>query len=232
MSGMSMDIHRISQQRILALLTAISLLCGTPRLAGQPAASSSTIKVLLLRGASSGLSAKETDSFYSRLQGGLAQFTSLSIYGEADLARRLNKDEKIAFAKCSNLNCIQPFARKMGIQRILLCKLAKQNNEYQFLSDEYDVNNSQKLSETTEDADCASAQDVQHFIKRVATKVGQTTTHDTSVPEALQESKSNLWWYIGGAATVGVAAGVYLSVSHKKSSSGSPSSLPLPPDFP
>ncbi len=227
-----MKISPILSRSVTALLTGIVLLLAPLRLAGQSVAAGSTVNVVLLRGAAAGMSAKDADSFYSSLQGELAQFAELKVYAKADLARGLNKEENASFAKCSDLTCLQSFARKAGMQRMLLVRITKKNTSYQFQSDEYDVTKLQRLSGVSENAECESGDDVEHFIRKAAIKVGQAATHDASVPESLQESKSNLWWYIGGAATVGIGAGVYYAVSHKKSSSTSPTSLPLPPDFP
>lgn len=203
-----------------------------PRLTAQPTSSKSTIKVVVVSGGASGLSAGETDSFFSNLQGKLSQFSALSVFLKADLARGLNKEDRAALEKCGDVSCVQSIAGKAGFQRVLLCRITKKNSMYQFQSDEFDVKRPQKLSEVTDNAACASAGDVDLFIREVAIRVGQTVTHDTSVPESLQESKSDLWWYIGSAAVVGVAAGVYYVVAHKKQSSGTPSSLPLPPNLP
>jgi len=214
------------------MFAAVVLLFCPLQLAGQPATPVPAIKVVLLRGGASGLSAKEADSFYSSLQGELAQFASLKVYSKPDLARGLSKEEIAALNKCSDLSCMESYARKAGMERMLLIRITKKNNTYQFQSDEYDAVKFQKLSDISENEVCETGEEVEHFVKAMAIKVGQNTTHDSTVPESLQESKSNLWWYVGGAATVGVAAGVYLSVSHKKSTSTSPTSLPLPPEFP
>jgi hypothetical protein len=186
----------------------------------------------LVSGGASGLSVGETDSFFSNLQGKLSQFAALSVFLKADFAKGLNKEDKAALEKCIDVRCVQTLAGKAGFQRVLLCRITKKNFAYQFQSDEFDVKKAQKLSGITENAVCASAGDVDSFIRKVAIRVGQTVTHDTSVPESLQESKSNLWWYIGSAAAVGVAAGVYFIVEHKKQNSSTPTSLPLPPNFP
>jgi hypothetical protein len=144
----------------------------------------------------------------------------------------LNKEDRAALEKCVDVSCVRTLAGKAGFQRVLLCRITKKNSTYQFQSDEFDVKKSQKISEVTDNAVCASTGDVDNFIRKVATRLGQTVTHDTSVPKSLQESKSNLWWYIGSAAAVGVAVGVYFIVEHKKQNSSTPTSLPLPPNFP
>ena len=218
--------------RWLLIFMSAAFYAMSPLLIAQPASSKPTIKVVLLRGGSNGLSARETDSFFSGLQEKLSQFATLSVFVKADIAKGLSKEDKAALEKCSDLNCIRPLAGKAGFQRLLLCKITKKNTAYQFQSDEFDIKKGQKLSEIIDNAVCTSAGDVDNFIRKIAMRVGQSSTHDTSVPESLRESKSNLWWYIGSAATVGVAAGVYYAVSHKKQNSSTPSSLPLPPNFP
>ncbi len=223
---------KIRNLRLLVISTVAAMFMLPPRLAAQPASSKSTIQVLVVSGGASGLSAGETDSFFSNLQGKLSQFSALSVFLKADLARGLKKEDRAALEKCVDVSCVQSIARKAGFLRVLLCRITKKNSTYQFQSDEFDVRKAQKLSQVTDNAVCASAGDVDLFIRKVAIKVGQTVTHDTSVPEALQESNSNLWWYIGSAAVVGVAAGVYYVVAHKKQSSSTPSSLPLPPNLP
>lgn len=216
---------------LLVFVAALSFMLPT-RSVAQPPPSKSTIKVVLISGGTHGLSVGESDSFFSNLQGKLSQFTGLSVFLKADFAKGLNKEDKAALEKCSTISCIQSLAGKSGFQRVLLCRITKRNSAYQFQSDEFDVKKAQRLSELTDNADCSSASDVDNFIRKVAVKVGQTLTHGTSVPESLQESKSNLWWYIGTAAAVGVAAGVYFIVEQKKQNTTTPTSLPLPPNFP
>ena len=216
---------------LLAFIAAISIMLPTRSIAQSPP-SKSMIKVILISGGTSGLSVGESDYFFANLQGKLSQFTSLSVFLKGDFAKGLNKEDKAALEKCSSISCVQSIAGKAGFQRVLLCRITKKNSAYQFQSDEFDVKKAQRLSEITENAVCASDGDVDLFIRKVAVKVGQALTHGTSVPESLQESKSNLWWYIGSAAAVGVAAGVYFIVEHKKQNSNTPTSLPLPPNFP
>ena len=151
---------------------------------------------------------------------------------KADFAKGLSKEDRASLEKCVNVGCVQTLAGKAGFQRILLCRITKKNSTYQFQSDEFDVKKAQKLTQVTDNAVCASAGDVDLFIKKLALRIGQTMTHDTAVPESFQGSKSNLWWYIGSAAAVGVAAGAYFIVEHKKQNPSTPSSLPLPPNFP
>ena len=223
---------RVHIHRLLLLCTVAAMFVLPLQLTAQPASSKSTIKVVLVSGGTSGLSAGESDSFFSNLQGKLSQFTALSVFLKADFAKGLNKEDRAALEKCEDVACVQTLAGKAGFQKILLCRITKKNSVYQFQSDEFDVKKAQKLSEVTDNAVCASAGDVDLFIRKVAMRVGQTMTHNTSVPESLQESKSNLWWYIGSAAVVGVAAGVYYVVEHKKQNSSTPRSLPLPPNLP
>ncbi|MGA7162307.1 MAG: hypothetical protein WBZ48_15025 [Bacteroidota bacterium] len=215
------------------LILATAILCIIPpQLTAQPAPSRSTIKIVLLRGGSSGLSAGETESILVSLKEKLSQFDALTVSFKADIAKGLSKEDKAALDKCSDLTCLRPLAGKAGFQRLLLCRITKKNSAYQFQSDEYDVKKNEKLSQVTDNAVCNSAGDLDNFTRRIAIRVGQAATHEASIPEALQESKSNLWWYIGSAATVVVAGGVYYIVSHKKQNSANPSSLPLPPTFP
>jgi hypothetical protein len=218
--------------RLLVISAVAAMFMLPPRLTAQHVSSRSTIKVVVVSGGASGLSAGETDSFFSNLQGKLSQFSDLSVFLKADLARGLKKEDRAALEKCGDVSCVQSIAGKAGFQRVLLCRITKKNSTYQFQSDEFDVRKAQKLSRVTDNAVCASAGDVDLFIRKVAVRVGQTVTHDTSVPEALQESNSNLWWYIGSAVVVGVAAGAYYVVAHKKQSSSTPGSLPLPPNLP
>ena len=220
------------KQRVLLLVAVTVMFVLPPLMTAQSASSKSTIKVVLVSGGASGLSAGETDSFFSNLRGKLSQFASLSVLLKAEFARGLKKEDRAALEKCADVGCIQSLAGKAGFQRVPLCRITKKNSAYQFQADEFDVKKAQKLSGMTDNAECASAGDVDVFIRKVATRIGQALTHDTSVPESLRESKSNLWWYIGSAAAVGVAAGVYFIVEHKKQNSNTPSSLPLPPNFP
>jgi len=220
-----------SKTMLLVVLAAILFILPNQSIA-QPPPSKSTIKVVLISGGTSGLSVGESDYFFSTLQRKLSQFTSLSVFLKADFAKGLNKEDKAALEKCSSISCVQSIAGKAGFQKVLLCRIIKKNSAYQFQSDEFDVKKVQRLSEITDNADCSSASDVDNFIREAAVKVGQMLTHGTSVPESLQESKSNLWWYIGTAAAVGVAAGVYFNVEHQKQNNTTPTSLPLPPNFP
>ena len=105
------------------MIAVIALLLGPSQLAGQPAAPGATINIVLLRGSANGLSAKEADSFYASFQGELAQFSSLKVYAKADLARGLNREESAALARCSELSCMQSFAHKAGMQRMLLLRI-------------------------------------------------------------------------------------------------------------
>ncbi len=223
---------KVHKQRLLLLCTAAAIFVFPLRINAQPSSSASAIKVVLVNGGTSGLSAGETDSFFSNLQRKLSQFASLSVYLKADFAKGLSKEDRASLEKCVNVGCVQTLAGKAGFQRILLCRITKKNSTYQFQSDEFDVKKAQKLTQVTDNAVCASAGDVDLFIKKLALRIGQTMTHDTAVPESFQGSKSNLWWYIGSAAAVGVAAGAYFIVEHKKQNPSTPSSLPLPPNFP
>ncbi len=218
--------------RWLLIFVSAALYAMSPLLIAQPASSKPTIKVVLLRGGSSGLSAGEADSFFSSLQEKLSQFPTLSVSLKADVTKGLSKEDKAALQKCSDINCIKPLALKAGFRSLLLCRVTKRNNSYQFQSDEFDTKKNQKLSQVIDNAVCTSADDVDNFVRNIAIRMGEAATHDTSIPESLRESKSNLWWYIGSAATVVVAGGVYYIVSHKKQNSSTPNSLPLPPNFP
>ena len=223
---------RIPGKKIVVIVVVAAMSVLSSQLTAQPASSKSTVKVVLVSGGTSGLSAGESDSFFSNLQEKLSQFAPLSVFLKADFAKGLNKEDRAALQKCGNVGCVQALAARAGFQRVLLCRITKKNSAYQFQADEFDVRKAQKLSQVIDNALCTSAVDVDLFIKKVAIKVGQTVTHDTTVPESLQESKSNLWWYIGSAAAVGVAAGVYFIVQHKKQNSNTPGSLPLPPNLP
>jgi hypothetical protein len=217
--------------KLLVFLAAVSLML--PALTfSQPGPSRSAIKVVLVSGGTNGLSAGEADSFFSNFQGKLSQFPGLSVLLKADFAKGLSREDKAVLDKCVDVGCVQSLAGKAGFQRVLLCRVAKKNSSYQFQSDEFDVKKPQKISEITDNAVCTSAEEIDSFVKKAAIRVGQSITHETSAPESLQESKSNLWWYIGSAAVVGAAAGVYFIVEHKKQNSSTPSSLPLPPNFP
>ncbi len=227
-----MAMCRIRQPRLLLVLMAIALNAIQSPLTAQPATPKSAIKVVLLSSGTSGLSMEQADSFFSSLREKLSQFITLSVSLKSDLARGLTKEERTALEKCSDVNCMQPLAAKAGFQRLLLCKLTVKNTAYLFQLSEFDVKRSQKLSEISDNAICTTTEQVESFIKKIAIKVGQTTAHETSVPESLQESKSNVWWYVGSAVTVGVAAGVYYLVSRPKESSTLPKSLPFPPDLP
>ncbi len=218
--------------KCLLLIIPLAVVAVSQRLLAQPAFSKSMIKVVLVSGGASGLSAGEADSFFLSLRAKLSEFTSLSVLLKADFAKGLSKENRAALEKCSDVSCVQTLAAKAGFQRVLLCRITKKNSTYQFQSDEFDAKKPQKLSGITDNAVCASAGDVDNFIRKIAIRVGQTVTHDASIPETLQESKSNLWWYIGSAAAVGVAAGVYVIVEHKKQNPSTPASLPLPPNFP
>jgi len=199
-------------------------------LTAQPAAPKSAIKIALLSSGTTGLSREQEDAFFSSLRGKLSQTPALSFSLKSDLAKGLNKEDKAALEKCSDVSCLQPLAAKAGFQRILLCKLTVKKTAYVFQSSEYDVKKSPPLSEMNDNAICATADQVETFVRRIAAKVGQTAGHDT--PESLQESKSNLWWYVGSAVTVGVAGGIYFLAAHKKETTSGPKSLPFPPDLP
>ena len=220
-----------SWTKLLVFLAAVSFML--PDLSySQPAPSRSMIKVVLVSGGTSGLAAGEADSFFSNLQGQLSQFPGLSVVLKADFAKGLSREDRAVLDKCVDVGCVQTLAGKAGFQRVLLCRVAKKNSSYQFQSDEFDVKKSQKISEITDNAVCTSAEEINSFVRKSAIRVGQSMTHESSVPETLQEPKSNLWWYIGSAAVVGAAAGVYFIVEHKKQNAAAPTSLPLPPDFP
>jgi len=219
------------QRGILVIIAAI-LAAVSQQVSAQPAVTKSAMKVVIVSGGANGLSAGESDMFFSNLRGKLEQFPGLMVILKADFAKGLSKEDRTALDKCADVSCVQSLAAKAGFQRVLLCRVTKKSTTYQFQSDEFDVRKPQKISEVTDNAVCGSSEDVEAFVRKVAVRVGQSMTNGTSVPEALQESKSNLWWYIGSAAVVGAAAGVYFIVEHKKQNSGSPSSLPLPPNFP
>ncbi|HTY10595.1 MAG TPA: hypothetical protein VMF88_05950 [Bacteroidota bacterium] len=214
---------------ILLLVAAVTLVA--PRLSAQDAPKPS-IKAVLVSGGVAGMSAGESESFFSSFKDKLSQFPDLAVMLKADFGKGLKKEDKAALDKCEDVACIQSLAAKSGFQRVLLLRVTKKNSTYQLQSDEFDVKRPQKLSGITDNAVCASADEVNLFIRKAAIKVGQAVTHDTSVPEGLQESRSKLWWYVGSAVVVGVAVGVYFIVEHKKGSSSTPSSLPLPPNFP
>ena len=77
--------------RLLVISAVAAMFMLPPRLTAQHVSSRSTIKVVVVSGGASGLSAGETDSFFSNLQGKLSQFSDLSVFLKADLARGLNK---------------------------------------------------------------------------------------------------------------------------------------------
>ncbi len=213
-------------------IIAAAVIAASQPLSAQLPQSKSPIRLVVVSGGVNGLSAAESDAFFLNFQSKLSQFPNLSVYLKTDFAKGLNKEDRAALDKCADVSCVQSLAGKAGFQRVLLCRITKRNSSYQFQSDEYDVKKPQKISEVTDNGVCTSSDEVDGFVRKAAIRVGQSVTHETSVPEALQESKSNLWWYIGSAAVVGVAAGVYILAEHKKSSTTAPSSLPLPPNFP
>ncbi|HTX19925.1 MAG TPA: hypothetical protein VMG34_14820 [Bacteroidota bacterium] len=216
------------------LLLVAGLLSVFPlKTSAQTGASKASVRVVLVRGANPGMAPKDADLFYATLKGELGQFTSLSVYVRSDLERGLSAAERTEFERCVELGCLLSYARRAGMHYVLLCALTRKENNYRFQADLYDAAKSQRTSSFVHDALCASQEEMERFTKDVAVKVGEGITHDEEIPESLKEQGSNLWWYVGSAATVGVAAGVYFGVAHKKSTTpASPSSLPFPPDFP
>jgi hypothetical protein len=73
--------------RLLVLL-AVVLFIIPWQLMAQPASSKSIIKVVLVSGGASGLSAGETDSFFSNLQAKLSQFATLSVCKRIEQGRQ------------------------------------------------------------------------------------------------------------------------------------------------
>lgn len=225
-----MVFRKMRHRRLTLILVVAALNVIQASLTAQPAATKSAIKIVLLSHGTSGLSKEQEESFFSSLRGKLSQYVTLSVSLKPDFAKVLNKEDKAVLEKCSDVSCLQPLAAKAGFQRLLLCKITVKNTAYIFQSSEFDVKRSQQLSEVSDNAICTTTGQIETFIRRIAIKVGQTTARDT--PESLQESKSNVWWYVGSAVTVGVAAGVYFLVSRPKESSTTPKSLPFPPDLP
>jgi len=215
--------------QILLVVTAAVFVSSPIRAQDAPRAS---IKVVVVSGGVSGMSPAESNSFFSSFREKLSQFSELEIVLKADFAKGLKKEDKAALDKCTDITCIQSLAARSGFQRVLLLRVTKKNSAYQLQSDEFDVKKPQKLSGITDNAVCTSEDEVDLFIRRAAIKMGQAMTHDTSIPEGLQESKSNLWWYVGSAVVVGAAAGTYFILAHKKANSSTSTSLPLPPSFP
>ncbi|HTR82400.1 MAG TPA: hypothetical protein VMM58_12290 [Bacteroidota bacterium] len=225
---------KIYRSRLLKLSLVIIAMtqCGIPlKLAAQPGPAS-PITAVLLNGVTNGLTPDEANSFFSRFQQKLSRFPEVSVSLKSDLAARLNEHDRNALGKCSTVSCVQLLAEKAGFQRVLLCQVTKKGFAYEFHSYEFDVHKPQQLSAIADNAVCHSAGDVEKFITKVATEVGQSMIRHASSPQVVQESKSNVWWYVGTAATLGVAAGVYYFVEHKKENSASPTSLPDPPNFP
>lgn len=215
---------------LLPSILALLFLFGEP-LNAQGVSARGPVKCLLVNGGANGLTAAESDSLLANLRGKLSQFPSLSIQLRSEFAKGLTKDEKAAVDKCTDVNCLLRPASKAGMQRILLCRLSKKNGAYTIQSDEYELAKGQKVSSTVHGAVCEDAEEIDDFLRDAAVKIGQTLTHSNAIPAQLQASKSNLWWYVGSAATIGVAAGVYLLVSKPKTSAA-PQSLPLPPGLP
>lgn len=221
-------------QRIPAIpliLVILAIMVIPVILVAQIQAPRSGIKVVLVEGGSSGMTKQQLESFTANLQTKLSQFSSLSVSFKTEIGKGLTKDERPAFDKCGEPNCLSQYAAKSGMQRLLLFKVTRKEDAYQFSSTEYDVKKSQKLSVVSENAECSSTEELNEFVRAVAVKVGQAVAHVSTVPESLQPQKSNLWWYVGSAAGVGAAAIVYLVVSHSKESAP-PKSLPNPPDLP
>ena len=227
MTQSALHVMKILLPSILALL----FLPGKP-LNAQEVPAKGPMKCLMVNGGGSGLTAAESDNLLAQLRGKLSHFTSLSTQLRGEFAKSLTKDEKAAVDKCSDINCLLRPASKAGFQRILLCRFSKKNAAYTIQSVEYELAKGQKISSTVHTGVCEDAEALDDFLRDAAVKIGQSLTHSNAIPAQLEASKSNLWWYIGTAATLGITAGVYLLVSKPKQPSATPQSLPLPPGLP
>ena len=216
----------------VAILVAFALFAVQLPLVAQSSPAKPATRAVLLNGGTSGLTKEQAETFFADLSGKLSQFPSFSVFLRGDIAKQLSAVDRVIFDKAGDLKSMQPILSKSGAQRLLFCKVTKKEDVYQFQSVEYDVTTLQKLSEVADNTICSTADELADFISGIAIKVGQKALHTASIPASLQKPKSNLWWYVGSAVTVGVAAGVYFLVAKSKQSSSSPKSLPGPPNFP
>ena len=164
-------------QRCLPVIIAAVFAAVSQQVSAQSAPSKSAMKVVIVSGGTSGLSAGEADLFFSNLRGKLEEFPGLTVILKADFAKGLSKGDKVALDKCADVSCVQSLAGKAGFHRVLLCRVTKKNSTYQFQSDEFDVNKPQKISEVTENAVCSSTEEVDSFVKKAALRIGQSITH-------------------------------------------------------
>jgi hypothetical protein len=195
------------------------------------------LKVVLIDSASKGFSKTQSELFFTNLQKKVSQFEMLSVLLKSDLVKELNPSDKAALDKCSILSCLQQIYAKVGTERIILCTITLQGNVYHFVSSEYGVKNSSKLSDINEEAICTSSTEINDYITRIAVAIGQKTTRSDYIPDSLRTNTTSWWWYAGGAAIVGLGAGILLST---KQSKGGPvkeepvtdGTLPTAPDLP
>ena len=197
--------------------------------------SAERIKVLLIDSESKGFTKSQSDLFFSRLQKKVAQFEQLSVYLKSDLKKELNTNEKVDLDSCSalyNLSCLQKLLTKSGTARVIFCSLSRQDNQYRFISAEYDVINYLKLTESTNEADCTTSGEINQYITDIAVTLGQNITGTDDVPDSLSTPVPSWYWYAGGAAIVGAGAGIYLLTRNASDDGVIERTLPAAPSLP
>jgi len=217
---------------VVAVLTAFTIFAVHIPAIAQNRTPKENVRVVLISSAAKGLSKTQLETFFASLQKKVSQFEMLSVILENDLKKELIPADRAALDKCSSLSCLQQISAKAGVERIVLCSITLQGDDYRFESSEYGIKTSVRLSACTVEAVCASSEEVADYVTKISVAMGQKIARTDTVPESLRPSTTSWWWYAGGALLVGAGAGIYLLTKQSKTGSASDNTLPTAPALP